>query len=129
MITQATQDWIDFAEENYRVALRENRHIKYPAHNTVCFNAQQCVEKYLKAYLVQHQISFPFKHELGTLCQLCATQEPAFHLLSPIAVNLNRYAVEARYPGLQTTKQDALDAIKDMKDCRQFIRARLGLSK
>lgn len=127
MISKAAQDWIDFAEENYRVALRENRHVKYPAHNTVCFNAQQCVEKYLKAFLVQHQIAFPFKHELGILCNLCAQQDPTFRLITPIVVNLNRYAVEARYPGLQTTKEDALDAIREMRDSRQFIRGRLGL--
>src|SRR5436190_11935926 len=99
MIGRATQDWIDYAEENYRVALREFRHIKYPAYMTVCFNAQQCIEKYLKAFLVQHQVALPRIHELGEICRLCSMVEPSFALIAPIVVNLNRYAVEMRYPG------------------------------
>lgn len=37
--------------------------------DTVCFHAQQCVEKYLKALLSLHGIDFPKTHDLtGTIC-------------------------------------------------------------
>jgi len=35
--------------------------------DTVCFHCQQAVEKYLKAYLVHNEISFPHTHNLGSL--------------------------------------------------------------
>jgi HEPN domain-containing protein len=84
MIKKATQEWIDYAEENFRVALRENRHVKYPAHMTVCFNAQQCVEKYLKAFLMQHEIRIPRTHELGEVCRQCATVDSSLRSLPPL---------------------------------------------
>ncbi len=68
---EKVEDWIAKAEENYIVALREYRHVKRPAYYTVCFNAQQCIEKYLKAFLVKHKRDFRKTHELGELCYRC----------------------------------------------------------
>jgi len=45
------QEWIGKAEEDFHVALSLRRMRRHPAHNAVCFHAQQCVEKYLKAVL------------------------------------------------------------------------------
>ena len=46
-----TQEWVEKAEEDFRVATREYRARKHPAYNAACFHAQQCAEKYLKARL------------------------------------------------------------------------------
>ena len=35
--------------------------------STICFHAQQAVEKYLKAFLVHHNIDFPRTHDLDFL--------------------------------------------------------------
>ena len=40
-------EWIEKAEEDYHVAISLRRLRRHPAHNAVCFHAQQCVEKYL----------------------------------------------------------------------------------
>lgn len=42
--------------------------------DTVCFHAQQCVEKYLKAVLVLEGIDFPKTHDLETLLSLVPTE-------------------------------------------------------
>jgi len=42
-----TLEWIQEAEEDYLVAEREYR-VEPPAYNSVCFHAQQCIEKYMK---------------------------------------------------------------------------------
>jgi HEPN domain-containing protein len=46
-----TREWIDKAEGDFATARREIRIRKAPNYDAVCFHAQQCVEKYLKARL------------------------------------------------------------------------------
>ena len=43
-----------------------------------CYHAQQCAEKYLKGYLVAHNVLFRLVHDLDYLIQLCAPLNPAF---------------------------------------------------
>jgi HEPN domain-containing protein len=46
-----TRDWIAKAEGDYASANREYRARKTPNYDSACFHAQQCIEKYLKAWL------------------------------------------------------------------------------
>ena len=39
--------------------------------STICFHAQQAVEKFLKAFLVFHNIDFPKTHDLDFLLLEC----------------------------------------------------------
>lgn len=39
--------------------------------DTVCFHAQQCVEKYLKVLLVLNGIEFARTHQISVLLRLC----------------------------------------------------------
>ncbi len=66
--------------------------------STVCFRAQQCVEKYLKALLTYLGISFPKTHDLVLLYNRLGG-EPRLNVRVEDLQPLNRYAVEARYPG------------------------------
>jgi HEPN domain-containing protein len=45
----STREWIARAEEDFQVATTLIRPRKKPLWGPVCFHAQQCVEKYLKA--------------------------------------------------------------------------------
>lgn len=45
-------DWVAKAEADYHSALREYRARKHPNYDSAGFHAQQCVEKYLKAFLI-----------------------------------------------------------------------------
>jgi HEPN domain-containing protein len=46
-----TIEWINKAEGDYATANREFRVRKTANYDAVCFHAQQCVEKYMKACL------------------------------------------------------------------------------
>jgi HEPN domain-containing protein len=64
-----TQEWIEKAEGDLKVARRE-RQTADPVYDAVCFHAQQCAEKYLKAWLEEHDTSFPRMHDLVALLNL-----------------------------------------------------------
>ena len=66
--------------------------------DTVCFHAQQCVEKYLKAMLVLEGIDFPRTHDLETLLSLIPA-EARPDLSNEEQARLTEYATGARYPG------------------------------
>ena len=63
-----------------------------------CFHAQQAAEKYLKAYLISKQVSFPKIHDLIKLVLFCTNVNPTFSALQNIALELTDYAVTPRYP-------------------------------
>ncbi len=66
--------------------------------DTVCFHAQQCIEKYVKALLVLEGVDFPKTHDLEKIVALLrATVRP--HLTSDEQAKLTEYATGARYPG------------------------------
>lgn len=66
--------------------------------DTVCFHAQQCVEKCLKAVLVLRRVDFPKTHDVVVLMRLVPA-DSRFDLGVADLSALNRYAVETRYPG------------------------------
>ena len=50
-VRNITLEWVNKAEEDAAVAERESRVRKRPSPGAVCYHAQQCIEKYLKAVL------------------------------------------------------------------------------
>lgn len=66
--------------------------------DTVCFHAQQCAEKSLKAFLTAQRVPFEKIHDVGELLRLCAMAPDLVQGLDHIE-QLAPYAVEARYPG------------------------------
>ena len=84
--TTSVQQWIEKAEHDFITAehaltLKENCPF-----DTICFLAQQCAEKYLKALLVSRSVDFPKTHDLRLLKQriplgtnLVLTMDIVFH--------------------------------------------------
>ena len=118
-------EWIRKAEEDYTAATVLVHRRKHPTPSVVCFHCQQCVEKYLKAYLVQGEIVFPKTHDLLELHKLCLTVNPAFELIGDLLDQLSPYSVIFRYPGEDATVEEAKAAVKAMKTVRRFVRGAL----
>jgi len=123
-----TREWIDKAEGDYQTAKREARVRKSPNYDAVCFHCQQCVEKYIKAYLQEHNQHFRKVHDLIELLELCLPYDGTFEFQRDLLKELNKYAVEFRYPGETATKDDARAALHIMKLLRKFFRQKLSLS-
>lgn len=127
MLDETLEEWLYKAEQDFHYAKVGMRQRQHPLYDGVCFHAQQCAEKYLKAFLVRHRIEFRKVHDLDELYRLCAPVDESFRLIFDPLMILNPYSVDIRYPGISATAQDAREAVAAMKQVRAFVRARLGL--
>ena len=62
-----TPKWLSKAEGDFHTARRELRARKAPNFDAACFHAQQGVEKYLKAVLIEAGATFTRTHDLKEL--------------------------------------------------------------
>ena len=59
----STREWVAKAEEDHLAALDLARRRKRPLWSGVCFHAQQCAEKYLKARMEEAGLPLQRTHE------------------------------------------------------------------
>lgn len=94
--------------------------------DTVCFHAQQCVEKYLKAFLVSKDIDFPKTHDIGRLVTLLP-ENIWLRLSIEEQRRLTSYATVMRYPGdyeailLEEVQQSVRVARRVLKELRTLL--------
>ena len=118
--------WVEKAEHDLANATYMMTMPEGCPYDTVCFHAQQCVEKYVKALLTARQIEFPKIHDLTELVSLLP-EDMGFHAQLADMSLLNRYAVEARYPGEwePIARTEAQDAVSVAQGIRKAVRAHL----
>jgi HEPN domain-containing protein len=116
---EVVDEWIAKAEGDFMTAQREFAVQIYPNYDAVCFHAQQCAEKYLKALLVIQGVTPPKIHDLPELDRLLAPLLPEWQWPLEELTLLSRSAVISRYPG-ETAElleaQIAFDICKRMRD-------------
>lgn len=97
--------------------------IDNPPTDTICFHAQQCAEKYLKAYLLSKGEEIIKTHNLRFLIEKCLIYSGDFETLRKEAIILTAYSVETRYPGdlIEYSIKEAKEAIEMAKKIKQFI--------
>lgn len=109
VIWDFVQSWLRKAEGD----LRASEHLlilEQEDYFASAFHAHQAAEKFLKAFLVRHQIPFRKTHDIQQLLQLASRADLSIkeELLS--AATLTPFGVEFRYPGeeiadIETAKQ------------------------
>jgi HEPN domain-containing protein len=122
-----TSEWVEKAEGDFATASREIRVRKSPNYDAGCFHAQQCAEKYLKAFLQEAEIPFGKTHHLIALLELVVSVERFWELLRPQLQSLNAYSVSVRYPGEVADKAIGREALHLAKTIRSEARQNLGL--
>ncbi len=123
-----TAEWVSKAEGDYVCVLREWRARKSPNHDALCFHAQQCAEKYLKACLQERGLPFERTHNLSCLLDALLASYPMLDALRSALLQLNVYAVAFRYPGESATRSDAQNARALCVSVRSSLRQHLGLT-
>jgi HEPN domain-containing protein len=92
-------------------------------YENVGFHAQQAAEKFIKAFLVRHQVEFSKTHNIGLLTQLVARVDPELAKRLAAADALTPYGVEFRYPGdlPLLSREDAEKALRLAEETRDLI--------
>ena len=121
-----TLEWVENAEEDY-IGMRQLQQGQHPLYNIVCFHAQQCVEKYLKAWLQEANIPFSRTHDLKELLGLIVPSVPIWQVWEPDFSSLSKHAVATRYPGASATVDDAESEVGICDEVRRAVRERLKL--
>ena len=123
---EIVSQWVEKAEHDLRNAEHTLTLQEDCPFDTVCYHAQQCAEKYLKAFLISKSQDFPRTHDLRLLLQLALPVSPLELQMAEVTV-LNRYAVEARYPGdwEPVTRAEAEEAVVTARKVKKEIREHL----
>ena len=110
-----TARWLRYAEEDLTTAETFLGHPNVPPRQ-ICWHAQQAAEKALKAALIFLQIDFRRTHDLNILRDLLPDSWQLKTAL-PNLDDLNKWAVEARYPEKmrEATKAEASKAVEQAR--------------
>ena len=122
-----TLEWIEKAEGDYRIA-KWGQQAPDPVHDAICFHAQQCIEKYLKAWMQEANIPVQRTHNLEELLALIVPIQPAWSDWQPDFKIITAYAVDPRYPGDSRTAEDTQHAMHICDVVRQAVRKQLKLT-
>ncbi|MBU4212686.1 MAG: HEPN domain-containing protein [Kiritimatiellae bacterium] len=90
-------DWLRHAQSD--LALARAGRAQGVLLGDLCFHLQQCVEKCLKAVLVQCHVSFPYTHNIAVLITLLRKSKSKWPKKLDRCAELTDYAVRTRYPG------------------------------
>lgn len=93
----------------------------------MCFHAQQCAEKALKAVLVAHSVAFPKTHSLAVLLDLLKAAGVTILQEVDEAFSLTQYAVMTRYPGAweQVSTEEAQAALNTATEVLDWATAQI----
>jgi HEPN domain-containing protein len=114
-------NWIKKAESDLKTA-KDEIQTENPAEDTICFQGQQCIEKFLR---------FGKTHNIAELIELCKEIDEDFEKLYDIkAESLTPYAVEIRYPDefYFPSLEEAKEAIKIAEEVKSFVIEKLNKS-
>lgn len=92
------------------------------------YHLQQCVEKLMKARLLQLGQTFRKTHDLVALSQLLQLSDPAWSWDEDELEDLTESGVMNRYPGFDTSTQELLELKEIAGSLRQALLLRLASS-
>jgi HEPN domain-containing protein len=122
-----TVEWAAKAEGDFAVMERECAVIVCPNYDAVCFHAQQCAEKYLKARLCEAGVVFGKTHDLVVLLDQALGVEPGWDTFREDLAYLSDFAVSFRYPGESADRDSAQEVQNRCRAFRQAARHALNL--
>lgn len=96
-VLESVRNWVAKAEGDFNAAAHLLDTGDEEFNDAVCFHAQQCAEKYLKALLLQEGLAVPRVHDLNVLVRIVPPTR-ILGLIPEELSRLSRYVIEGRYP-------------------------------
>lgn len=119
--------WFMKADNDLKVG-RDELMSDNPVTDAICFHMQQCVEKYLKGYLVFYGKEIERTHNISRILRECMDLDVSFSAIdNPDVDRLTLYATELRYPDdfYMPSLDEAREAIRQAETVRGFVLERL----
>jgi HEPN domain-containing protein len=124
-MNEVIKEWMDKAEGDFLTACREFQ-ANRPNYDAVCFHAQQCAEKYMKAILIAKEQIPPKSHDLVELGKLIEQVVDEWGWPVEELRLLTRAAVVYRYPGESAEKEEAGASLEICRALRDNLKTLLG---
>ena len=96
-------------------------------YDIICFLSQECIGKYMKAWLQENDVSFTKTHDLEKLLGLIVPTIPDWRVWQSDFSVFSEDAIDFLYPGKYATPKDAVQAIHICTEVRQAVRTELKL--
>ena len=93
---ELVKQWLIKANNDLQVIENELNSAE-PVMDAICLHAQQAAEKFLKTFLVAHNIDYPQTHNISAILNLCRSKDEQFIDLKQ-SITLSKYATDFRYP-------------------------------
>jgi HEPN domain-containing protein len=114
------EDWILLADKDlYAAEILLND--KYPLTNIVAFHCQQVIEKYLKAFIIEHGVSIIKTHDLIKLNGM-VNEIKNIGIDEKKLILINEIYIESRYPGDIGLIPDGMPTFEEAKKFLEYAR-------
>jgi HEPN domain-containing protein len=122
----AVPEWIAKAEGDWEALEILSTRNTPGLRDAVVFHAQQCVEKLLKARLIQLGQMLDKTHDLAALSRQLEVVDDQWNWDVEDLADLSSGAVLARYLGFETSAEEQADLVELASRLRQALRMLLG---
>jgi HEPN domain-containing protein len=122
----AVPEWIAKAEGDWEALEILSTRNTPGLRDAVVFHAQQCVEKLLKARLIQLGQMVDKTHDLAALSRQLEAVDDQWNWDVEDLADLSSGAVLARYPGFETSAEEQADLVELASGLRHALRMLLG---
>jgi HEPN domain-containing protein len=121
--SQVPGDWKIIARMDWE---RVKRNLRDKDAIAAGFYLQQCLEKFLKAFLLSHGWKLKKIHRLDTLLDEAVEREVSLEVFYDICERVSGYYLADRYPLLIHTELTCKDIERDLEEAKRFVKALSG---
>ena len=123
--TAEAQALLRAAERDWKTVELLLQHPDAPV-SSVCFHAQQYLEKAMKAVLVSNAVIFRRNHDLEELADLLEQQDLDLPLPRDQLKRLNPFSVTIRYEDMEIALTDISTVAEMMENARAWVGRQIG---
>lgn len=113
-------DWMNIAKKDW---VRIHHMLEYDDVEAAGLFLQQSLEKYLKAFLLQHGWKLRKIHELDALLDDAARNNPELENFRDLCERVSGYYFAERYPPLGASNLTSENIMMDLKEAKKFAKS------